>query len=77
VSRRPAFEPLEDRRLCSVSPAAPESLSVGRSHDAGLLLPAVHVAQKVSPAQVAQKVSPGHLPGGQAGTNIIAILIGL
>jgi hypothetical protein len=60
VTRRATFEPLEERRLCSVSPVEPSSFSLGASNP-------------YSVTATATRLPVGQQPGGN---NIIAILIG-
>ena len=60
VTRRAAFEPLEDRRLCSVSPVETSNFSLGASNASSFTM-------------AATRLPAGQQPDGN---NIIAILIG-
>ena len=74
AAHRPAFEPLEGRRLCSVSPVAVSSFSWGETNT-GLLLPAVQAAREA--ARTSPTGGTSITDGTSNTNNIIAILIGL
>ena len=75
------YEPLEDRRLCSVSPASVSSFSWGATNTGsyGLLLPAVQASRATTTA-ITDGTSNTLLPAVQSGgttTNITGVLIAL